>query len=146
MHTSLSSGFLAIRPSDHHTSLCVQHAPMSKSYSWARMSPTRRLVRPLSHHSTSILLLCQSSGLLSGSWARTSLTTPLLLMYRTVKISDRAAASSGQSILFENGSSPDTSKDVSEICLEIQHGKPSAQDTEFCGLWSQWNPVKEGHE
>ncbi|XP_059444060.1 probable transcription factor KAN2 isoform X2 [Corylus avellana] len=67
-----------------------------------------------------------------------------LQMYRTVKTTDRAAASSGQSDLFENGSSGDTSEDVmfenipnprrSEI--SIQQGKPSAQDKDYRGLWS----------
>jgi hypothetical protein len=142
MHTSLSSGFLAVSAFACHqrsglpitTRRYVFNTHLRVDLTRGRVSPTRRLVRPLSHRSTSILLLCQSSGSLSGSWARASLTIPLLLMYRTVKISYRGAASSGQSVLFENGSSGDKSKDVSR--LGIQQGKPSAQDKEFCARWS----------
>lgn len=67
-----------------------------------------------------------------------------LQMYRTVKTTDRAAASSGQSDMFENGSSGDTSEDLmfdnipnprrSEI--SIQQGKPAVQDKDYRGLWS----------
>ncbi|KAK6251527.1 hypothetical protein QUC31_009160 [Theobroma cacao] len=69
-----------------------------------------------------------------------------LQMYRTVKTTDRAAASSGQSDAFENGSSGDTSEDLmfdiqnprrSEI--SVQQGRPSSnahQDKEYHGLWS----------
>ncbi|GAV75761.1 Myb_DNA-binding domain-containing protein [Cephalotus follicularis] len=67
-----------------------------------------------------------------------------LQMYRTVKTTDRAAASSGQSDVFDNGSSGDTSDDLmfditnqrrSEI--SIQQGRPNAhQDKDFHGLWS----------
>ncbi|KAA8522010.1 hypothetical protein F0562_012676 [Nyssa sinensis] len=66
-----------------------------------------------------------------------------LQMYRTVKTTDRAAASSGQSDVFDNGSSGDNSEDImfdipnprrSE--LSTQQGRPSGfQDKDF-GLWS----------
>ncbi|PPS09826.1 hypothetical protein GOBAR_AA10825 [Gossypium barbadense] len=68
-------------------------------------------------------------------------------MYRTVKTTDRAAASSGQMDAFENGSSGDTSEDMmfdiqnprrSEI--SVQQGRSSSsnahQDKEYHGLWS----------
>ncbi|KAE8661891.1 putative transcription factor KAN2 [Hibiscus syriacus] len=70
-----------------------------------------------------------------------------LQMYRTVKTTDRAAATSGQSDAFENGSSGDTSEDLmidiqnprrSEI--SVQQGRSSSssahQDKEYHGLWS----------
>ncbi|XWS49518.1 hypothetical protein CRYUN_Cryun12cG0009900 [Craigia yunnanensis] len=70
-----------------------------------------------------------------------------LQMYRTVKTTDKAAASSGHSDAFENGSSGDTSEDLmfdiqnprrSEI--SVQQGRPSSsnahQDKEYHGLWS----------
>ncbi|XP_012439289.1 probable transcription factor KAN2 [Gossypium raimondii] len=71
-----------------------------------------------------------------------------LQMYRTVKTTDRAAASSGQSDAFENGSSGDTSEDLmmdiqnprrSE--MSVQQGRSSSssnayQDKEYHGLWS----------
>ncbi|KAK8537870.1 hypothetical protein V6N12_044012 [Hibiscus sabdariffa] len=71
-----------------------------------------------------------------------------LQMYRTVKTTDRAAATSGQSDAFENGSSGDTSEDLmidiqnprrSEI--SVQQGRSSTssnahQDKEYRGLWS----------
>ncbi|KAH1106588.1 hypothetical protein J1N35_010356 [Gossypium stocksii] len=70
-----------------------------------------------------------------------------LQMYRTVKTTDRAAASSGQMDAFENGSSGDTSEDMmfdiqnprrSEI--SVQQGRSSSsnahQDKEYHGLWS----------
>ncbi|XP_031276670.1 probable transcription factor KAN2 isoform X3 [Pistacia vera] len=67
-----------------------------------------------------------------------------LQMYRTVKTTDRAAASSGQSDAFENGSSGDTSED---LMFDIQHprrpelsmqqGRPNVhQEKEYHGLWS----------
>ncbi|XP_023898661.1 probable transcription factor KAN2 isoform X3 [Quercus suber] len=66
-----------------------------------------------------------------------------LQMYRTVKTTDRAAASSGQSDVFENGSSGDTSEDLMfEIQnprrpeLSIQQGRPTAQEKDYQGLWS----------
>ncbi|KAL4325013.1 hypothetical protein GQ457_11G020730 [Hibiscus cannabinus] len=72
-----------------------------------------------------------------------------LQMYRTVKTTDRAAASSGQLDAFENGSSGDTSEDMmfdiqnprrSEIS-SAQQGRSSSsnaqQDKEYHhGLWS----------
>ncbi|GMJ12519.1 KANADI 2 [Hibiscus trionum] len=72
-----------------------------------------------------------------------------LQMYRTVKTTDRAAASSGQLDAFENGSSGDTSEDMmfetqnprrSEIS-SVQQGRSSSsnaqQDKEYHhGLWS----------
>ncbi|KAB2053880.1 hypothetical protein ES319_A12G216400v1 [Gossypium barbadense] len=71
-----------------------------------------------------------------------------LQMYRTVKTTDRAAASSGQSDAFENGSSGDTSEDLmmdiqnprrSEV--SVQQGRSSSSsnaylDKEYHGLWS----------
>ncbi|KAE8703421.1 putative transcription factor KAN2 [Hibiscus syriacus] len=71
-----------------------------------------------------------------------------LQMYRTVKTTDRTAATSGQSDEFENGSSGDTSEDLmidiqnprrSEI--SVQQGRSSSssnahQDKEYHGLWS----------
>ncbi|KAJ7943868.1 Transcription repressor KAN1 [Quillaja saponaria] len=68
-----------------------------------------------------------------------------LQMYRTVKTTDRAAASSGQSDIYDNGSSGDTSEDLmldiqnsrrSE--LSLQQGRPGAdhQDKDYHGLWS----------
>ncbi|KAE8716238.1 putative transcription factor KAN2 [Hibiscus syriacus] len=71
-----------------------------------------------------------------------------LQMYRTVKTTDRSAATSGQSDAFENGSSGDTSEDLmidiqnpkrSEI--SVQQGRSSSssnahQDKEYHGLWS----------
>ncbi|KAA8525844.1 hypothetical protein F0562_007699 [Nyssa sinensis] len=67
-----------------------------------------------------------------------------LQMYRTVKTTDRAAASSGQSDVFDNGSSGDTSDGVmfdiqkprrSE--LSFQQGRPNAhQDKDYHALWS----------
>ncbi|KAJ4728588.1 Transcription repressor KAN1 [Melia azedarach] len=67
-----------------------------------------------------------------------------LQMYRTVKTTDRAAASSGQSDAFENGSSGDTSEDMMFDIqqprrpeLSIQQGRPNAlQEKEYHGLWS----------
>ncbi|KAJ9135021.1 hypothetical protein P3X46_032245 [Hevea brasiliensis] len=66
-----------------------------------------------------------------------------LQMYRTVKTTDRAAASSGQSDVFDNGSSGDTSEDLmfeiqnSRSELSMQQGKPSGhQDKDYHGLWS----------
>ncbi|TXG54197.1 hypothetical protein EZV62_019453 [Acer yangbiense] len=72
-----------------------------------------------------------------------------LQMYRTVKTTDRAAASSAQSDVFENGSSGDTSEDLMfEIPqsrrpaaeLTIQHGRTNInvhhQEKEYQGLWS----------
>ncbi|CAK9138258.1 unnamed protein product [Ilex paraguariensis] len=67
-----------------------------------------------------------------------------LQMYRTVKTTDRAAASSGQSDVFENGSSGDTSDD---LILDIQNSRRSEvtvqqgrqnvnQDKDYHGLWS----------
>ncbi|XP_024021700.1 probable transcription factor KAN2 isoform X3 [Morus notabilis] len=68
-----------------------------------------------------------------------------LQMYRTVKTTDRAAASSGQSDAYENGSSGDTTED---LMFDIQNSRRSAeqssqqersganQDKEYRGLWS----------
>lgn len=68
-----------------------------------------------------------------------------LQMYRTVKTTDRAAASSGQSDAYENGSSGDTTED---LMLDIQNtrrseqspqqGRSSGQDKEYNNpaLWS----------
>ncbi|XP_019420421.1 PREDICTED: probable transcription factor KAN2 [Lupinus angustifolius] len=67
-----------------------------------------------------------------------------LQMYRTVKTTDRAAVSSGQSDVYDNGSSGDNSDDLmfdinsSRRCdLSIKEGRPIVnQDKEFHGLWS----------
>ncbi|XP_040989657.1 probable transcription factor KAN2 isoform X2 [Juglans microcarpa x Juglans regia] len=68
-----------------------------------------------------------------------------LQMYRTVKTTDRAAASSGQSDVFENGSSGDTSEDLmfdihnpKRLQLSVQQGRPlTTQDhKDYRGLWS----------
>ncbi|XAR54774.1 hypothetical protein NMG60_11030066 [Bertholletia excelsa] len=68
-----------------------------------------------------------------------------LQMYRTVKSTDRAAASSGQSEVYENASSGDTSEEAmfdlhnsrkSELPIN-QQGKPTLnQGKDFHGLWS----------
>ncbi|KAJ6943061.1 transcription factor KAN2 isoform X2 [Populus alba x Populus x berolinensis] len=67
-----------------------------------------------------------------------------LQMYRTVKTTDRAAAPSAQSDVFDNGSSGDTSEDLifdienprrSE--MSMQQGRPNAQqDKDYQALWS----------
>ncbi|KAM7531024.1 hypothetical protein LguiB_034434 [Lonicera macranthoides] len=67
-----------------------------------------------------------------------------LQMYRTVKTTDRAAASSGQSDLCENGSSGDTSEDLMfdtqnpKRCNELSSPRLNNvhQDKDFHGLWS----------
>lgn len=67
-----------------------------------------------------------------------------LQMYRTVKTTDRAAASSGQSDIYENGSSGDNSEDLMfEVQnsrkpeLSVQQGRQNMpQDKDFHGLWS----------
>lgn len=69
-----------------------------------------------------------------------------LQMYRTVKTTDRAAASSGQSDVYENGSSGDTSEELlfdvqnsrkSELSVQQQQGRQNLpQDKEHHGLWS----------
>ncbi|CAL0311794.1 unnamed protein product [Lupinus luteus] len=67
-----------------------------------------------------------------------------LQMYRTVKTTDRAAASSGHSDVYDNGSSGDNSDDLMfdinssrRPDLSIKQGRPSVnQDKEFHGLWS----------
>lgn len=69
-----------------------------------------------------------------------------LQMYRTVKTTDRAAASSGQSDVYENGSSGDTSEEMlfdvqnsrkSEISTVQQQGRQNlSQDKEYHALWS----------
>ncbi|KAG2680337.1 hypothetical protein I3843_11G097100 [Carya illinoinensis] len=68
-----------------------------------------------------------------------------LQMYRTVKTTDRTAASSGQSDVFENGSSGDTSED---LMFDVQNprrpersinqqGRPlTPQNKDYHGLWS----------
>ncbi|XP_038688148.1 probable transcription factor KAN2 isoform X2 [Tripterygium wilfordii] len=68
-----------------------------------------------------------------------------LQMYRTVKTTDRAPASSGQSDVFDNGSSGDTSEDM---MFDIQNRRRSDQlpttpqvrlnnqDKDYHGLWS----------
>lgn len=67
-----------------------------------------------------------------------------LQMYRTVKTTDRAAAPSALSDVFDNGSSGDTSEDLvfdienprrSE--MSMQQGRPNAhQDKDYQALWS----------
>ncbi|CAN4099788.1 unnamed protein product [Withania somnifera] len=72
-----------------------------------------------------------------------------LQMYRTVKTTDRAAvsASSGQSEVFDNGSSGDTSEDLmpdmensrkSDLLAEQKAGRSSMhlQEKDYHGLWS----------
>ncbi|XP_039012670.1 probable transcription factor KAN2 isoform X2 [Hibiscus syriacus] len=71
-----------------------------------------------------------------------------LQMYRTVKTTDRAAATSGQSDAFENGSSGDTSEDLMidiqnprRTDISVQQGRSSSsssahQEKEYHGLWS----------
>ncbi|KAJ8774169.1 hypothetical protein K2173_009600 [Erythroxylum novogranatense] len=67
-----------------------------------------------------------------------------LQMYRTVKTTDRAAASSGQSDVFDNGSSGDNSEDLMfdiqnprRSDQSMQQGRPSIhQDKDYRGLWS----------
>jgi hypothetical protein len=92
---------------------CVFNTRLRVDLTHGRVSPTRRHVRPLSRCSTSTDLLCQSSG----SWARPSLSTSSLLMYRIVISSVREAASSGGV----------TASLWSEI--SFQQGKPS-------GFWN----------
>ncbi|CAK9173436.1 unnamed protein product [Ilex paraguariensis] len=66
-----------------------------------------------------------------------------LQMYRTVKTTDKAAASSGQSDAFENGSSGDTSDDLifdaqNPRMPEVaeQQGRQNVhQDKDYHGLW-----------
>ncbi|GKV10650.1 hypothetical protein SLEP1_g21984 [Rubroshorea leprosula] len=70
-----------------------------------------------------------------------------LQMYRTVKTTDRAAASSGQSDAFENGSSGDTSEDLmfdihnprrAELS-SVQQGRSNVHHRDkdqYHGLWS----------
>ncbi|ESW30250.1 hypothetical protein PHAVU_002G137300 [Phaseolus vulgaris] len=66
-----------------------------------------------------------------------------LQMYRTVKTTDRAAASSGQSDVYDNGSSGDTSDDLvfdvkssTRSDVSIKQGRSSVnQDKEYHGLW-----------
>nr|XP_027085127.1 probable transcription factor KAN2 isoform X2 [Coffea arabica] len=67
-----------------------------------------------------------------------------LQMYRTVKTTDRAAPSSGQSDIYENGSSGDNSEDLMfEVQnsrkpeLSVQQGRQNMQqDKDLHGLWS----------
>uniref|UniRef100_A0A2P2IMR9 Putative transcription factor KAN2 isoform X4 n=1 Tax=Rhizophora mucronata TaxID=61149 RepID=A0A2P2IMR9_RHIMU len=67
-----------------------------------------------------------------------------LQMYRTVKTTDRAAASSGQSDVIDNGSSGDNSEDLMFDIQNprmsdqsMQQGRPCAQqDMDHRGLWS----------
>ncbi|XP_027360427.1 probable transcription factor KAN2 isoform X2 [Abrus precatorius] len=67
-----------------------------------------------------------------------------LQMYRTVKTTDRAAASSGQSDVYDNGSSGDTSDDLMfdinssrRSDLSVKQGRSNVnQDKEYHGLWS----------
>nr|XP_011465121.1 PREDICTED: probable transcription factor KAN2 isoform X2 [Fragaria vesca subsp. vesca] len=67
-----------------------------------------------------------------------------LQMYRTVKTTDKAAATSGQSELYENASSGDTTEDImfdnisQNPTRSSEQGRPNnAQDKEYYGgLWS----------
>lgn len=61
-------------------------------------------------------------------------------MYRTVKTTDKAAASSGHSELYENGSSGDTTED---LMFDIQNStkpnndnQPSTHENDYHALWS----------
>ncbi|XP_019162636.1 PREDICTED: probable transcription factor KAN2 isoform X2 [Ipomoea nil] len=69
-----------------------------------------------------------------------------LQMYRTVKTTDKAAvaASSGQSEIFDNGSSGDTSEDVQtsrKSELSVQKGTQNMhnQDKDYHGLWCNFS-------
>lgn len=66
-----------------------------------------------------------------------------LQMYRTVKTTDhRAAASSGQSDLFENGSSGDTSED--QMFDNIQNQRRSHEpEKDYQGLWTNSSSSRE---
>ncbi|KAG8638027.1 probable transcription factor KAN2 isoform X2 [Manihot esculenta] len=65
-----------------------------------------------------------------------------LQMYRTVKTTDQAAASSGQSDVIDNVSSGDTSEDlmfdIQNSRPEMQQGRPSGhqENKNFHGFWS----------
>ncbi|KAL3497899.1 hypothetical protein ACH5RR_040631 [Cinchona calisaya] len=64
-----------------------------------------------------------------------------LQMYRTVKTTDRAAASSGQSDVYENGSSGDNSEDLMfevQNSRKLDQGRQNMQQDhqDFHGLWS----------
>ncbi|XP_038725188.1 probable transcription factor KAN2 isoform X3 [Tripterygium wilfordii] len=68
-----------------------------------------------------------------------------LQMYRTVKTTDRAAATSGQSDVFDNGSSGDTSEDMmfdiqnqrrSDQLPTTPQGRLNNQEKDYHGLWS----------
>ncbi|WJX61664.1 hypothetical protein P8452_46732 [Trifolium repens] len=69
-----------------------------------------------------------------------------LQMYRTVKTTDRVGASSGQSDVYDNGSSGDNSDDImfdinssrrsSELSIKPQGRSSVNQDKECYGLWS----------
>jgi hypothetical protein len=86
MHTSFSSRFLAVSAFARHqrsahpitTRRCVFNTRLRVDLTRGRVSPTRRHVRPLPRCSTSTH---RSSGSLSSSWARASLTILPLLVY-----------------------------------------------------------------
>lgn len=67
-----------------------------------------------------------------------------LQMYRTVKTTDRPAASSGRSYVYENASSGDTSEETMldiqksrKSEMSVQQGRQSMQQDKDChGLWS----------
>ncbi|KAE8727419.1 hypothetical protein F3Y22_tig00005459pilonHSYRG00045 [Hibiscus syriacus] len=65
-----------------------------------------------------------------------------LQMYRTVKTTDRAAASSGQSDAFENGSSGDTSEDM---MFDIQNPRRSEISSVHQGRSSSSNAQQDNH-
>ncbi|XP_031125786.1 probable transcription factor KAN2 isoform X1 [Ipomoea triloba] len=73
-----------------------------------------------------------------------------LQMYRTVKTTDKSAvaASSGQSEIFDNGSSGDTSEDVQtsrKSELSVQKGTQNMhnQDKDYHGLWCNVSSSRE---
>ncbi|KAL6979908.1 hypothetical protein U1Q18_021564, partial [Sarracenia purpurea var. burkii] len=72
-------------------------------------------------------------------------------MYRTVKTTDRATASSGQSEVYENGSSGETSEDMifdiqnpRKSEQSIQQGRPNLHsDKDYHALWGNSSSNKE---
>jgi hypothetical protein len=89
MHTSHPSRFLAVFAFARHqssghpltTRRSVLNTRLRVDLTRGSGSPTRRQVRPHPLCSTSSHLLHRSSGSLSGSWARASLTTLPLLVF-----------------------------------------------------------------
>ncbi|KAG6571641.1 putative transcription factor KAN2, partial [Cucurbita argyrosperma subsp. sororia] len=65
-----------------------------------------------------------------------------LQMYRTVKTTDRAAASSGQSDLYENASSGDTSN-IEDIIFDIQKPAMGRQNESLVHQTTRQNPLQD---